>query len=512
MLLGRADEPVGVRRVRVQALLTVTLLLSDLLGVVTTVVLVVVVLPGPGLTEERFTTATWVVAPVYVLVATLAGGLWAGLGARRWLRWSAEARTPTDAERRATLRMPLRFTLVQAVLWFGGVAVITTAYALVDPGTAPRIGFTTGFSGLVVCCAVYLFTEFGLRPLAAAALAGERVEAPRTAGTMTRVRVLWALGNGVPVLGIVVLGLYQYVHPGVSVRQLAQAVMVLGATALGLGYLLSTLLAATVLGPVRTVRWAMNDLADGDLERRVAVFDGSELGDLQRGFNHMAEGLGERERLRDLFGRHVGREVALAAEAADPELGGSAARVAVLFVDVVGSTEIAERREPAEVVEMLNEFFEVVVAAAAEHGGLVDKFLGDAALVVFGRPAPLDDPAGAALACARGLARELRGRVGSVDAGVGVSYGDVVAGYVGAHSRFEYTVIGDAVNEASRLCELAKDRPGRVLASGSALEAAASAESRHWQVVGEQVVRGRRRPSRLAVPTAGYGSDGPVPA
>ena len=215
----------------------------------------------------------------------------------------------------------------------------------------------------------------------------------------------------------------------------------------------------------------------------------------------MAAGLEERERLRDLFGRHVGRDVAEAAELRDPELGGIGTRVGVVFVDIIGSTEMASRTEAAEVVEVLNRFFRVVVDTVDEYDGVVDSFLGDAALVVFGAPRPMDDPATAALACARALSRRLPDSVPGCRAGIGASFGDVVAGYVGAADRFEYTVIGDAVNEASRLCELAKDQPGLVLASGAAVAAADRAEGGRWDAIGSEVVRGRTRPTELRVPS-----------
>ena len=110
----------------------------------------------------------------------------------------------------------------------------------------------------------------------------------------------------------------------------------------------------------------------------------------------MAAGLRERERLRDLFGRHVGREVAQRAASAlgEVELGGEGRVASVLFVDLEGSTAYATEHDPAEVVAMLNRFFGVVVDEVDERGGLVNKFIGDAVLAVFGAPVELDDHAG----------------------------------------------------------------------------------------------------------------------
>lgn len=498
--LGRRGEATRIRRIRVQVLLVVSLLASNVVGVAVSTTLVFFVLPGPFLLSSRFAVPTAIVAPVYVTAATVVGALWAGLVARRALRWEIDDREPTPSERRATLRVPWRLTLVQATLWVLGAAVITTAYGIVDPDAIPPVGFTILFAGLVVCGVAFLFAEFGLRPIAALALASGSAPSSRSARALTRVRVVWALGSGIPVLGLIIVAVYTLAGREITAERLAVVILVLAGTSLLIGYLLIRLLAASLLGPVRSVRRAMEDLAEGDLSRRVVVYDGTELGHLQRGFNRMAEGLEERDRLRDLFGRHVGRQVAEAAEESDPELGGRDSRVGVVFVDIIGSTEMAVDREAAEVVDVLNDFFRVVVETVIEHDGVVDKFLGDAALVVFGAPAPVDDPAGAALACAHDLATRLPERVPGCRAGIGASYGGVVAGYVGADDRFEYTVIGDAVNEASRLCDLAKERPGLVLASGAAVESAGEDERRRWEHVGSEVVRGRTDPTELYVP------------
>src|SRR5690606_8003431 len=134
---------------------------------------------------------------------------------------------------------------------------------------------------------------------------------------------------------------------------------------------------------------------------------------------------------RDLFGRHVGEDVA--AEALDRDgdaasLGGETRDVAVLFVDIVASTSLAAEAPPTEVVDVLNRFFDVVVRTVDDHGGWINKFQGDAALAVFGAPGERADPAGSALATARALAVRLRREVPDVQAGIGVAAGTVVAG------------------------------------------------------------------------------------
>nr|WP_241728680.1 adenylate/guanylate cyclase domain-containing protein [Nocardioides zeae] len=256
----------------------------------------------------------------------------------------------------------------------------------------------------------------------------------------------------------------------------------------------------SIVAPIASVRHALAAVEDGRLDVTIPVYDATEIGHLQSGFNRMAAGLRERERIRDLFGRHVGQEVAAAAVSADVELGGETRVVSVLFVDLMGSTAMATRLEPQEVVTVLNRFCAVVVDEVDRAGGLVNKFMGDAVLAVFGAPVPRDDHATAALRAARAIAARLAAEVPEIRAGVGVATGEAVAGNVGDERRFEYTVIGDAVNSAARLTELAKKRPGLVLAADASLAAADDDEAARWRPDGEEVLRGRATPTGLAVP------------
>ncbi len=171
----------------------------------------------------------------------------------------------------------------------------------------------------------------------------------------------------------------------------------------------------------------------------------------------------------------------------------------MLFVDLVGSTRLAITLEPHELLTTLNEFFAVVVNVVEQNGGLVNKFEGDAALAIFGAPVDDVDCASHALATARELNRLLNPPGAPIRAGIGVSAGMAVAGNVGHPGRYEYTVIGDPVNEAARLTEVAK-LSGGVAASAAALARANHAESGRWRVVDSKVLRGRANPTDIAVP------------
>ena len=232
------------------------------------------------------------------------------------------------------------------------------------------------------------------------------------------------------------------------------------------------------------------------------VFDATEVGYAAAGFNRMVDGLREREKLRDLFGRQVGEDVARRALEEGVTLGGEEREAAVAvrrrhrLDGLRGRPPAGRGRRRAQRASSTT-----VVEVTQEHGGLVNKFVGDAALCVFGAPLAGEDPAGAAL---RGRARHVPRACAAASSTrrIGVSAGTVVAGNVGTADRYEYTVIGDPVNEAARLTELAKERDGRVLASERAVRRAPARRRRaRWELGDEVTLRGRSRPTRLAEPT-----------
>jgi adenylate cyclase len=313
--------------------------------------------------------------------------------------------------------------------------------------------------------------------------------------------IFWFVGTGAPVVGLLVGGLLALLDEDTSKTRLALISLVVAGVVLTSGLFITVLNARSVVAPIVSVRDALLAVERGDLEREVVVYDGTELGQLQAGFNQMVHGLREREQIRDLFGRHVGHEVAqAAAELGEVELGGESRVVSVLFVDLVGSTTFAIEHPPAEVVAMLNRFFGIVVDEVDRRRGLVNKFIGDAVLAVFGAPVALADHATAALSAARAMSDRLAAEVPELGAGIGVATGEVVAGNVGHHRRYEYTVVGDAVNTAARLTELAKDVDGRLLATWGSVAATEAAEAAYWEPAGSPTLRGRAEATALARP------------
>ena len=499
-ILGPTGQSARALRIRVQLLLTAMLVSTNLVGAVLVFVISYFVVPVPSPTTATVVSLA-IAVPSYVGFAVAVGILVGTRQTLRALRWATSGREPDEAERQQALRVPLRLTQLQGVLWLSGAVLFTVLAVLIQPERALSTGLTVAIAGMMGCGIAFLLTEFVLRPISARALAAAPVSArPRGAGVGDRMVIFWCLGTGAPVVGLMVAGLTALTTDEMTLRRLAVTCLLIGGVVLSFGLLITILNARSVVAPVLSVRDALLAVEHGELDREVVVYDGTELGLLQSGFNEMVHGLREREHLRDLFGRHVGREVAEAASTRGVELGGESRVVTVLFVDLMGSTTFATERSPSEVVEVLNRFFDVVVAEVDRRDGLVNKFIGDAVLAIFGAPVALPDHAGAGLAAARAMARRLVDEVPDIGAGIGIATGEVVAGNVGHHSRFEYTVIGDAVNSAARLTELAKDVPGHVLAAWASVETANADEAAHWTRHENASLRGRTEETATAVP------------
>ncbi|KHL15145.1 UNVERIFIED_CONTAM: hypothetical protein LK11_22750 [Mumia flava] len=486
-------------RVRLQVVLTTLLLVTNLVGVVIVAALRTLITPGGG-PNAALGDALRIAVPLYVALAVVVGGAVTTAGALRALRWVRAGREPTASESRVALLLPWRLTLVQAVLWVGGVVVFTALASSLQPEATTTTFFAVGIAGVVVCAVAFLLTEFALRPVAALVLdrpgGFERVGA----GVGVRMLVFWCLGTAAPLLGIAVVATLSLTGSDISLRRLALIVLTLSAVVLVFGFLVNVLTARSVVRPLTSVRHAVSRVGDGDLDVHVRVDDGTELGLLQAGINDMAAGLREREAIRDLFGRHVGREVADVAARGQVELGGEARVVSVLMIDVVGSTAYASSHSPVAVVDVLNRFFAAVVEEVDRHGGLVNKFMGDAVLAIFGAPQPLPNHAAAALATARAVRARLTVEVPEVGSGIGVATGEAVAGNVGHRSRFEYTVIGDVVNSAARLSDLAKTTDAGIVATARSVAESGADERRHWRDDGAPVLRGRSEPTAVCAP------------
>jgi adenylate cyclase len=216
---------------------------------------------------------------------------------------------------------------------------------------------------------------------------------------------------------------------------------------------------------VKGISDAAGRVKAGDYVAAPVLSTGDELESLALHFNEMVQGLKERDRLKETFGRYLTRQVAEHLMSADQQLGGKLIPATVLFSDIRSFTAISERMEPRALLDFLNEYFSGMVESVMHHHGVVDKFIGDAIMAVFGAPVP--DPKDPLRAVCAAL--EMRGRLQGINeeflarglpeirAGIGLHSGQVVAGNMGHSQRMEYTVIGDAVNLASRLEGMTKE-------------------------------------------------------
>lgn len=248
-----------------------------------------------------------------------------------------------------------------------------------------------------------------------------------------------------------------------------------------LGVVGSIILATFLSQPIRRLIDGVRAIGSGNLNYRVKVTSTDELGELTHSFNIMAENLRKKKLIEEAFGRYVTKQVAnqILQHPEEINLDGKRQEVSVLFADIRGFTSLAERIEPEEVVRTLNDYLTLMTKVVFKHDGTLDKFLGDAIMAVFGAPIFYPDHALRAILAGLDIRREIRvlnekreaAGLEKVEIGMGINAGEVVTGNIGFEERMEYTVIGDNVNIAARLEDLAGE--GQILISQSIYEAVA---------------------------------------
>lgn len=256
-------------------------------------------------------------------------------------------------------------------------------------------------------------------------------------------------------------------------ERIRRALLLGGGGALLLSTLVGVALARGLTRPVKALVAATGRVAEGDYETHVMVRSRDEIGTLANAFNEMTRGLLLRERYRAVLNKVVSHDVAAELLKGDVELGGENRLVTVLFADIRGFTALTEGMEPQEVIGLLNECMEHLSQAIDAEGGVVDKYIGDEVMAVFGAPVTQDDHARravrAALRMREGMVtfNALRAARGDppLAIGVGINSGVAVAGNMGSANRLNYTVVGDVVNMASRLAGQATG--GQILISGA---------------------------------------------
>jgi class 3 adenylate cyclase len=259
--------------------------------------------------------------------------------------------------------------------------------------------------------------------------------------------------------------------------------------------------------PIRQIASAAGAVASGNFEVQVEVRSRDEVGELGQSFNKMAVDLQtyrqqmiEETRIRTDLGRYISSELVegIVQNKISVQLGGEKRKITVMFADIVAFTALSERHKPEQIVAVLNELFTFFTEIIFRHGGTIDKFIGDCVMAVFGAPYDHPDDALRAVRAAEEMTRWLE--VGnarwqktlgsSLQMGIGIHTGEVIAGNIGSQKRMEYTVIGDTVNIAAHLESLA--RPGQIL-----MTAATTREIKHQfncVSLGQFPIKGHHQP------------------
>ena len=283
------------------------------------------------------------------------------------------------------------------------------------------------------------------------------------------------------------------------------------AASLAVAVFVAGLITRGVTFPLRRLAEAAERIADGDYTIVVGVRHKDEIGSLAQSFNRMTQGLAERDRVRDLLGKVVSPEVARELIGGGVELGGEERTVTVLFTDIRGFTPMSESMAPQELVAVLNEYLTRMSDVLESSGGVVDKYIGDAIMAIFG--APLGQPDHCARGVAAALAMETaladlnrefaRRNRPSLDIGVGLNTATVVAGNMGSSRRMNYTVIGDGVNVAARVEGLTRIYGVPAIVTATTREGAPGFVYRELDRVR---VRGRGEPVRIHQPLGAAGT------
>ena len=250
---------------------------------------------------------------------------------------------------------------------------------------------------------------------------------------------------------------------------------IMGILAVGVSWLISL----GLFKPVRRLYKATMRLREGDYDVRIPVRSNDEFGKLATAFNETAEELSLKDKYRDVLNKVTDKYVADRMISGDVALGGETHGMTVLFCDMRKYTEITQHMSPEEAVLMLNEHMTAMTRVVHEHDGLVDKFVGDMIMAVFGATGSDPTAPERAVACARAMIAErkvlnmMSGR--EINVGVGVATGEMLAGFMGSEDRLNFTVIGQGANLASRLCTVAG--PMDILVDEATCEAAREGRS-----------------------------------
>lgn len=473
-------------------------------GVGAVVVLLFLIYIGP----TRVSDADWdamltrnILAFVLFMLAGMPFGRW--WAARKPFEpiadWLRTERPASRDERALTLAYPSTWAIRSLTIWVAAALVFaginTSLGALTTVGAAAVILL----GGLASCALQYLVVERIMRPITARALAGGMPPATRAPGVWGRLTMAWTLATGIFLLGIGGLAATYLLDPSVDETRILGAILALALFGVVGGVAAMLTAARSVAQPLDGVARSLERVERGELDARVEVDDGSEVGQVQAGFNRMAAGLEERERIREAFGTYLDAEVAEHILREGTALEGEEVEVTAMFLDIRDFTGFTEREPAPVVVATVNRMFERIVPVIHGHRGHIDKFVGDGFLAVFGAPERLERHADHALAAALEIASTLGEAEGDLEVGIGLSSGSVVAGNVGGAGRFDFSVMGDAINVAARVEAATRQTGDMILVSEHTVRALRDGDRALEQRPGIRL-RGKRDPVAVFAP------------
>jgi adenylate cyclase len=440
--------------------------------------------PRPGLGEILYF--------VVFLGALLALGYWLG---DRWSRPLRAGPPPPGPEgdevRRRAIQLPWAIALIHVMGWTLAGLIWGVLWPLLagvyEPAQALRTVFgITVIAGSAATAFIFFAVERQWR---------RRLPAFFPEGGLTQVRgaprlpvrmrllVIFLLVSVIPVsvLGMLARNRAREalaVGPPAAdaiVANMLVSVVFLAAASIVVSVVLALFVSRSVAEPLATLEAVMREVERGRFDARAPVVGNDEIGRLTEGFNRMVRGLGEREFLRETFGKYVSQEIRDEILAGRITLSGEPREVTILFADIRDFTPWVEATDPREVVRDLNAYFTEMETAIRAHGGLVVQYIGDEIEAVFGapvaRPGHAEQAVHAAIEMRARLAAWNAARAGSGRAplrnGIGIHTGTVLAGNIGSADRLSYALVGDSVNLASRLQGLTKELHADVLVSGT---------------------------------------------
>jgi class 3 adenylate cyclase len=460
-------------------------------------------------------TANSVAISILVVIGIAIVARWRLRSAVAWAESAAPDATPSAELQRQAIEVPL--TCAEVTFWgwvVAGLAAATNVAlhaSLANPDWS-RIGQilvgVIGIIGPLTAILVYLAAERVWRPYLPRFFPKDEIV---YAGAF-RLKIRWRLiilflVSAAPV---VVLAMLSYdlaieiansADPSQLLPGLLRMDLLIVSVSVFVAIAIARSVATSVIEPLELLQRKLVEVRDGNLDTRVPVTSNDELGVLAYGFNAMVNGLRQEEVIRELFSRYVTREVAEHAIQFGAAPGGELIDASVLFADIRGFTTLTEASAPATLIEMLNRYFRLASSVVVAHGGMVNKYGGDSILAVFGTPLnPADDHAERAFAAAvdlpEALARfnadQIKRSEPQIEIGIGIATGPILAGNVGSEDRLEYTVIGDAVNVASRLQAMTRELDATILVADAT--ARVVSDRRTLEEIGQLAVRGKLEP------------------